>query len=328
MKAVILVGGLGTRMLPLTNHLPKPMLPIANVPFIERMVRWLARHEVDEVILSMGYLPDAIAQHFEANPVAGVSVRYVVEDHPLGTGGGIRHAARDLGCTFLALNGDVLTDFDVTAAVTLHREHKACVTMALAAVKDPAQYGVVETDRNGHLLRFTEKPPPHEVRSNLINAGVYVMEPEALTEVPDGRACSIEREIFPALLAQWATFLSFHLGDSYWLDLGTPAKYLTANFDVLAGRLKAEVNGLRCDGALFGLNVKVSTSARIGARVVLGDNVTVEDNAMVNDSVLWSDTTVGHGARVQGAVIGRGCVVMPNVIVVPGAVFKDGTTIG
>ena len=328
MKAVILVGGLGTRMRPLTNHVPKPMMPIANVPSIERMVRWLAQHDVDEVILSMGYLPDAIEQHFHANPIEGVTVRYIVEDHPLGTGGGIKNAATGVNETFLALNGDVLTDLDVTAAVKLHRERRACVTMALAPVKDPTQYGVVETDRNGNIDRFTEKPQPHEVRSNLINAGLYVLEPAALNRVNGGGECSMERQVFPSLLARGASMLSYHLGGAYWMDIGTPAKYLAANFDVLDGCLRVHVNGLRRDGALLGRNCAINRGARIGARVVLGDNVTVDDNAMVCESVVWAGTTIGRSARVKGAVIGRGCVVKANATIAPGAVFEDGTTIG
>lgn len=345
MKALILVGGKGTRMYPLTHHLPKPMVPIANVPFIERMIRWLATHGVDEVIFSMGYLPGAIQEHFDRYPVPGVQIRYVVEDHPLGTGGGIKNAARGLTETFLALNGDVLTDMDASAAVELHRRQGAKVTIGLAPVDDPTQYGVVETDINGRILQFTEKPAPEEVRSNLINAGLYVLEPEAIAEIPEGVEFSIERQLFPELLRRGEPLYGYDASTHYWIDIGTPEKYLTANWDVLHGKVSVEIPGLAKQGvwmgegcrmvngaalmgpSAVGRNCLIGAGVKIGPCVILGDNVVVEDGAMLRDCVIWSETTVGQEATVEGAVIGRRCTVQKRARIGPHSVHEDGATI-
>lgn len=346
MKAVILAGGLGTRMRPLTNHLPKPLLPIVNVPFLERMVRWLAEHGVDQVLLSTGYLPGMIEDHFQNNPVTGVDVRCIVEDRPLGTGGGIRLASQGLHETFLALNGDVLTDLDVTAAVRLHRERNALITIVLAPVADPTQYGVAEVDASARIERFLEKPAPDQVRSNLINAGVYVIEPEALQEIPLDTPHSLERQLFPSLLDRGGTLCGYDIGTAYWLDIGTPAKYLQANFEVLAGTMKARILGpaagpdIWCGPATriaepacitgpvaIGRECNVGADATIGPRVVLGDRVTVAGSASVRESVIWSGTTIGSGATVAGAILGHNCQVMPGAHVVPGTTAEDGTVI-
>jgi len=282
--AVILVGGFGTRLRPLTERVPKAMLPIANRPFLEHQLEHLAAHGVDRVILSCGYQPDAIRAHF------GDRVEYVVEDEPLGTGGAIAHAARGLTETFVACNGDVLTDLDLTALAARHRERGARMTLALHPVEDPSRYGVVVTDAAGAVTRFVEKPPPGTAPSDTINAGTYVVEPDVLELIPSGRAVSVEREIFPQLVGGG---LYAHAEPGRWRDIGTPESYLAANLEAMP------------PGGL------VDPSARIAP------------DAEVIDSVVGAGAEVGAGARVHR------CVLLPaariaNRAILHNAVVDDG----
>jgi mannose-1-phosphate guanylyltransferase len=278
---VVLVGGFGTRLRPLTNHTPKAMLPVANRPFLEHQLDHLAAHGVDRVILACGYRPDALQAHF------GDRVEYVVEDEPLGTAGAIAHAARGIEETFVACNGDVLTDLDVTALVGLHRERGARLTLALHPVDDPGRYGVVETAADGAVTRFVEKPPPGSVAANTINAGTYVIEPEVLADVPAGRAVSIEQEVFPTLIGRG---LYAQVQAARWIDIGTPDSYLAANV------------GLAPPEGLIDPSARVDPGARI-ARSVVGPRAQVGAGSSVVGSVLLPGAVVGEARIVENRVI-------------------------
>jgi mannose-1-phosphate guanylyltransferase len=282
--AVILVGGEGTRLRPLTEQVPKPMVPIANRPFLEHQIAQLERHGITDVVLSCGYLPDQIRDHF------GDRLRYVVEDFPLGTGGAIEHAAREFSETFLVCNGDVLTDLDVTDLIALHRAKGARATIALHPVDDPTRYGLVRTDDEGAVTAFIEKPAPGEADVNTINAGTYVMEPDVLRLIPPATMVSVEREVFPHLVGD-GLYARSEPGE--WIDIGTPASYLAANM--------AEMP----DGGLIDLDAQIDPSAEVVDSVV-GPGTVVAAGARVERSVLLPGSVVGEGARIVGRVIGRG----------------------
>ena len=236
MKAVVLVGGEGTRLRPLTLSTPKQMLPVVGVPMLERVLGHLARHGVDEAVLSLGYLPDAFLEAYPDGRAAGVSLAYAVEPEPLDTAGAVRFAATSAGVddTFVVVNGDVLTDLDLTRLVAFHRRVGAQGTIALHPVADPSAFGVVPTDADGRVTAFVEKPPRGEAPTNQINAGTYVLEPSVLKRIASSGRVSIERETFPAMVRDGVLFALSDEG--YWLDTGTPSAYLDANFDYVDGR--------------------------------------------------------------------------------------------
>jgi mannose-1-phosphate guanylyltransferase len=327
MKAVVLVGGEGTRLRPLTLTTPKPLLPIANQPHLERQLGWLAAYGVDEVMLSMGYLPDAFHAHFR--PAAGgddsfgdVTVRYAVEDEPLGTAGAIKFAATGIGERFVVCNGDVLTDLDLGAMVRFHDERGAESTISLTQVDDPSAFGVVSTDADGQVIAFVEKPPPGKAPSNWINAGTYVLEPEFLDRIPPRLLVSIERETFPSVLAEPGKLYGFAAG-GYWVDIGTPEKYLQANADALHGRLGVPpVAGAREEGPSIWVqgDVHIDPDAHLVAPVLLGAGTCVEAGAEIDGSVLGFGAIVEAGARVRGSVlhervrVSRGAAVHESVV--------------
>ncbi len=318
MKAVVLVGGEGTRLRPLTLTVPKQMLPIVEQPMIERVLAHLRGHGVDEAVLSLGYLPDAFIEAFPAGVCAGVRISYAVDPMPLDTAGAIRFAARhlDVDDTFVVVNGDVLTDMDLGALVEFHHVRGAHASISLHVVDDPSRFGVVPTDEEGRVLAFVEKPPKGEAPTDLINAGTYVLEPAVLDRIPEGRRVSIERQTFPSMVADG---LLFALADpSYWLDAGTPETYLSAQLDLLEGRRGAPpVPGARDSGGgiwLLGAPL-ADPKAEVRAPALLGDGA-----------------EVGPGALVDRAVLGRGCVVEDGAVVVssvllPGAVVEAGATV-
>lgn len=281
MIGVVLVGGFGTRLRPLTNHTPKAMLPVANRPFLEHQLEHLASHRIDRVILACGYRPDALRAHF------GDRVEYVVEEEPLGTAGAIAHAARGVEETFVACNGDVLTDLDLTALVGLHRARAARLTLALHPVDDPSRYGVVETAADGAVTRFVEKPPPGTAGADTINAGTYVLEPEVLADVPPGRAVSIEQEVFPMLIGRG---LYAQVQAGRWIDIGTPESYLAANVQL------APPEGLVDPSATVEPGVRI-------ARSVVGPGAHVGAGASVSGSVLLPGAVVPAGRIVENRVI-------------------------
>jgi mannose-1-phosphate guanylyltransferase len=341
-KAIVLLGGQGTRLRPLTLTTPKQLLPVAEVPMLERVLAHLKAHGVDEVVLSLGYRPDAFFAAYPDHEAAGVRLDYAVEPEPLDTAGAIAFAASHAGIdeTFIVVNGDVLTDVDTTALVAFHRSHGATATIHLKAVDDPSRFGVVPTDDDGRVIEFVEKPPADRVPTNLINAGTYVLEPGVLTRIPTGRPVSVERETFPALATEGAVFAL--ASDAYWLDTGTPAAYLRANADLLDGTrpgipapgARQVALGVWTLGApLVRGEVRPSTLLGVGAHVdhdatvtnsVIGARAVVERGAHVDDSVLLPGARVGAGARVSGSILGHGSVVAEGSELAPVSVVGDG----
>src|SRR5918996_2155436 len=239
MKAILLAGGKGTRLRPLTVHTPKPIVPILNRPFLYYQIDLLRQvPEVDEIILSLNYQPRRIEEILGEGEGLGVRVRYVVEPMPLGTGGAIRYAGDQLTESVVVFNGDVLTQVDLAAVLRLHRERKAKATIVLTPVDNPRAYGLVETDRDGNIKRFLEKPRPEEITTNNINAGIYVLEPDTFDRIPSEVAWSIERSFFPSLIERQETFVAY-IYHGYWIDIGTPEKYTQVHRDIMDGRYAA-----------------------------------------------------------------------------------------
>jgi len=321
MKAVVLVGGEGTRLRPLTLTTPKPLLPIANQPYLERQLDWLAAHGVDEVVLSMGYMPDAFHAHFGsdrgADRFGDVLIRYAVEDEPLGTAGAIRYAADGIDERFVVCNSDILTDLDLAAMVKFHDERGAEATISLTQVADPSAFGVVPTRPDGEVVAFVEKPAPGNAPTDWINAGTYVLEPAFLDRVPPRLNVSIERETFPRMLAEPRTLFGF-AASGYWIDIGTPQTYLQAHADVLQGRLSTRpAPGARelAEGVWVQGDVDID-DARVEAPVLLGAGSSVARDAVVREAVLGPHAVVGAGALVERAVLHAGARVESGATIV------------
>lgn len=313
MKAVVLVGGFGTRLRPLTHSTPKQMLPVVNRLMIERVVEHLGRHGVDMAVLALGYRPDAFADAYPDGRCAGVDLHYAVEPEPLDTAGAIRFAALHNGIDerFLVVNGDVLTDLDVTELICAHERSGAEGTIALHRVDDPSAYGVVPTEDDGRVIAFIEKPPAEEAPTDLINAGTYVFEPSVLDRIAPDRRVNVERATFPAMVDDGALF-AFD-GDTYWIDAGTPATFLAANLDLLDGRRGAPEPGVHAEAAVEG---------RV-ERSVVGWGATVERGATLIGSVVLPGAVVRCGAVVRDAIIGPRAVVQADAIVESGSVIGD-----
>lgn len=312
MKAVVLVGGFGTRLRPLTLSTPKQMLPVVNRRMIERVVEHLGRHGVDTAVLALGYRPDAFVDAYPDGHCAGVALHYAVEPEPMDTAGALRFAALDAGVDerFLVVNGDVLTDLDVTALIASHERAGAEGTIALHRVKDPSAFGVVPTDDSGRVEAFIEKPPADEAPTDLINAGTYVLERSVLDRIAPGVPVNVERVTFPAMVADGVLY-AFD-GDTYWIDAGTSATYLAANLDLLDGQRGAPEAGIHPSASVAG---EVDRS-------VIGPGAVVEAGAVVAGSVVLPGGVVRRGAVVRDAVIG------PRAVVEVGAVVRDGSVIG
>jgi mannose-1-phosphate guanylyltransferase len=332
--AVVLVGGEGTRLRPLTYSAPKQMLPVAGVAMIERVLGQLGRHGIEEVVLSMGYRPDAFLAAYPDGRTAGIGFRFAVEPQPLDTAGAIRFAAEaaEVKETFIVVNGDVLTDLDVSGLVRFHRDKGGLGAIALTPVEDPSAFGVVPTDAEGRVEAFIEKPPREEARTNLINAGTYVLEPEVLDLIrPRGRV-SVEKEVFPALVARQQLYA---LGsDAYWMDTGTPSLFIQASLDIVSGR-RGEAPPL--PGVVGRPGDWRAPTARVGGSVegpvLLERDVVVEAGAGVRASLIGAAATVGRGATVEDSVVLAGARIGPGAtvsrsIIGAGAVVGAGASVG
>ncbi len=320
MKAVVLVGGFGTRLRPLTISTPKQMLPILHRPMIEHVLEHLASHGIDEAVLSMGYRPHAFADAYPDGVCAGVKVHYAIEPEPLDTAGAIRFAANHAGIEdrFVVVNGDVLTDLDLGALVAFHQSHGGEGTIALQKVEDPSAFGVVLTDHDAKVLAFVEKPPRDEAPTDLINAGTYVLEPAVLGRIAGGRKVSIEREVFPAMVADGVLYAM--AGDTYWIDTGTPSKYLQAQMDLL--------RGLRGERAAGVHPSAVVAPDAVVARSVLCAGAVVESGAVVRGSVVMAGGHIGPDAVVERAIVGPRAVVGAGARVEDVAVLGDDASVG
>lgn len=325
MRAVVLVGGFGTRLRPLTFTTPKPMLPVGNRPIIENLVSMLSRAGVSEVVLALGFKPEPFMAAFPDGHCAGVALHYAVEPEPLDTGGAIRFAAEHAGVddTFVVVNGDVLTDLDVGRLVEFHRETGAEATIHLTPVDDPSAYGVVELDGDGRVQRFVEKPAPGTAPSDLINAGTYVFEPSVLSRIPTGRKVSIERETFPALVEDRSLFALST--DDYWIDTGRPDTFRQANFDLLDGRRRVA----RCESVADGAEVDptaevnhslVATGAKVGARSVLRDTIVLPGARIGDDCQVTGSIVMG---RVESEVNVVDCIIGAEGVVPAGSALES-----
>jgi mannose-1-phosphate guanylyltransferase len=316
-RAVVLVGGVGTRLQPLTFATPKQMLPVGEMTMIERVVSHLARHGVHAAVLSMGYRPDVFLTAFPDDRCAGVSLSYAIEGTPLDTGGAIGFAAREANVddTFLVVNGDVLTDLDIGALVAFHRRRRAEATISLTPVQDPSAFGVVVTDGDGKVGSFIEKPARGTAPTNLINGGTYVLEPSVLDRIPGTEPLSIERQVFPEL-AEMGTLYAMASND-YWIDAGTPAAYLRANLDLLSGLRRTAPNphAREVRPGVWTIGHPLLGSG-VAERALIGDAAYVRSGSRVRDSV------VGAGARVESATV-TGSVVLPGAVLHPGAVVES-----
>ncbi len=326
MDAIILAGGFGTRLRPLTLHSPKPLVPLANQPFLATLTRRLARAGVRRANLAAFHQCAEIRRALARLPRFGVRLSVVREPAPLGTGGAIRHAWPDPHSPCLVLNGDILSDFDLADLARFHRARRADASLWTRPVEDPSAFGVLEFGRDRRVRRFVEKPRPGESDSRFINAGVYVLSPSVHARIPEGRAVSVEREVFPGLVAAGLNVSAFvSAGPDYWRDLGTPQQYLLANLDALKGRLPSLAAPPE-RGYLAGAGSRLDRGCRIESSV-LGPRCRVGAKALVSGSVLWEGCRVGEGARLEGALLGRGVEVGAWAQVGPGAVLGDGAVI-
>jgi mannose-1-phosphate guanylyltransferase len=321
MQAIVLVGGEGTRLRPLTSDVPKPAVTLVDRPFLAYAIEWLAAHGVSEVVLACGFLPDVLRETLGEQERAGVGITYVAEPEPLGTAGAIRFAADALGDRledrFLALNGDVLADLDLSALVRAHEERGARATIALHPVEDSSAYGLVRCDEEGRVLEFLEKTG--EAVPGEINAGAYVLDRSVFDLVPAGQPVSIEREVFPRLVEDGLHGL---LLDGYWMDIGTPDRYLQASWDILEGRVETRVEPTS-PGMLVAEGATIATEAKVGPRAVIAAGSRVEAGAEVGESVLLDGCTVGADARIAGSILAPGVQVDPGAQLVNAVVGRD-----
>jgi mannose-1-phosphate guanylyltransferase len=345
MKAILLAGGKGTRLRPLTVHTPKPIVPIFNRPFLYYQLDLLRQvPEIDEAILSLNYQPRRIEEIFGEGEGLGLRLRYVVEPMPLGTGGAVRYAGDQLTESVVVFNGDVLTQVDLGAVLRLHRERRAKATIVLTPVENPRAYGLVETDAQGNIQRFLEKPGEDQITCNTINAGIYVLEPETFERIPRDTAWSIERSFFPSLIERGETFVAY-VYDGYWIDIGTSAKYSQVHRDIMDGRYLAPPfagstatayvaegarveEGVELQGPCF---VDEGAVIKAGARIlpysVIGRQTHVEEAAVIEDSIIWPNGWIGREAHVASSILGRNCHIGRNAVIQPGAVLGDKTVI-
>jgi mannose-1-phosphate guanylyltransferase len=342
MQAVILVGGEGTRLRPLTSTVPKPVVPLVDRPFISFMLEWLGQHGIDDVIMSCGFLATSVRNVLGDGSGLGIRLRFVEEPDPRGTAGALKYASSMLDERFLMLNGDVLTDIDLTAQIAQHERTGAKATLALVPVGDPTAYGLVSLQSDHSVRDFVEKPSPDAIETNLISAGAYVLEREVLDLVPEDRNVSIEREVWPRLIGHG---LYGFPSESYWLDIGTPERYLQGTFDIIEGNVAtavqerlgsgylaidegAELWGRVIPPAVIERGVSVAEGAHVGSLVVLGNDVSIGAGSTVERAVIMNGAKIGAGCTLRDCIIAAGCRVGPGTQITGGAVLGEGVTVG
>ena len=338
-KALILAGGKGARLRPLALHIPKPIVPLANIPFLFFQIDRIKLAEITEIILSLSYQPRKITDIFGDGRQYGVIMRYTHEDLPLGTAGAFKAAENLIDDTTIVLNGDILTDIDLREVLRFHREKKAEATIVTTRVMNPSGYGLVETGRDGRIIRFTEKPPEDEVIGDTINAGIYILERSTLDRIPSGDAQSFERELFPAMAHESARIFAYPM-QGFWQDVGSPRKYLEASFGVISGRVRLP----RYPNKYCGLNeweksrITIDSHTMLDGKCVikpgvtiensvLGEGCRIEEGARIKDSVIWNGTRVLPGARIERSIIGRQCFIGEGAMLRPGTVLGDKSSV-
>ena len=338
MHALILAGGKGTRLRPLTVYTPKPVVPVMNRPFLLYQIDILRKAGIEDITLSLGYKPDKIEQLLGDGSEFGVNLRFLTEPHPLGTAGAYRFASGHLNETTVVLNGDILTNADISKIVGFHNTSGAEATITLAPVEDPWNFGLVETQHD-RVQSFIEKPKPEEAAAkklNNINAGIYILEPSCREFVPKDENRSFEYHVFPDLLARKREFFAYQLTAEYWRDLGTPENYLAAHMDFLADRVSGfELPSLnesdiatrsRIERSLIGEECVIKPNAEI-INSVLAPGVHIEEKARIENSVIWAHTRVASFATVTGAIVARSCHIGRNTLVREGTVLGDKTSV-
>jgi NDP-sugar pyrophosphorylase family protein len=338
MQALILAGGKGTRLRPLTVYTPKPIVPICNRPFLLYQIDTLRRAGVTDITLSLSYQPEKIEQQLGDGSQFGVKLKYTVEPQPMGTAGAYKFAEDLIREPTVVFNGDVLTDLDLKTMIRQHKDKQAIATIFLMPVEDASMYGVVETADDGRVQRFLEKPKPAETTCRNINAGAYVLEPSVLDLIPKGENHSFEYDLFPKLLEKGEPFFAHVPQRTYWMDIGTPARYLQAHHDLLANRVtRIHMKDRRgvFDSATHSEIDELSIIAddctlKPGVRIVnsvLGKGCYIEERACIENAVIWSHTRVGTAANIKDAIIGRGCHIGRSTLVGPGSVLGDKTSL-
>ena len=355
MKAVILVGGEATRLRPLTYNMPKAMVPVLNTPFLEHVIRHLSSHRIADIILAQDNRSQSIQSYFGDGSQFGVRLHYSIEDIPLGTAGAVKLAEKHLDGTFLVLNGDVFTDLDITAMLAFHRERKAKVTIALTPVDDPTSYGLIESDAQGMVTRFLEKPSREQVTTNMINAGTYILEPDVLGHIPPRTNSSFERGLFPLLLEQGEPVYAY-ASSTYWIDIGAPERYLQLNRDLLSG-VSLQYSFPTGETVLVGEQCSIDPTAEISGPVIIGNNCTIGhrvkligpvvigpgstilEDSVVEASIIWQNSWLGERVALKNSIVAQNCrlsddcrvtdsVLGGNVTVVSGAQVASGRKIG
>lgn len=346
MTAVIMAGGQGTRLRPLTSNQPKPMVPLANRPMMEHVIRLLAKHGFEDVVVTLQFLPTVITNYFGDGEGWGVRIKYVTEESPLGTAGGVLNAERHLDNPFVVVSGDALTDIDLADAAGFHRENQAAVTIVLKKVPNPLEFGIVITDENHRIVKFLEKPGWGQVFSDTINTGIYIIEPEMLDFIPDDRPYDFAKELFPDLLEKEYPLFGY-VADGYWCDVGNLEQYVGSHKDILDGLVEIEIPGHRMDEnvwigdgvelddsvelsgkVLIGNHVKVEGSTKLREYTVLGNNVVVKRGNFLHRSVIMDNSYLGPSCHIRGSVIGRNCDVKKGVRADEGSVIGDDCLIG
>ena len=346
MKAVIMAGGEGTRLRPQTSNLPKPMLPLVGRPMMEHIISLLRRHGITDIVVTVAFLPNAIRSYFGDGSELGVRMVYATEETPLGTAGSVRNARDELTERFLVISGDVLTDINLTSLIEFHEKNNALATLALCAVENPLEFGIVITREDGSIERFLEKPGWGQVFSDTINTGIYVLEPEIFDVIPEGRAVDFSSEVFPTVLEAGAPLFGY-VADGYWEDVGTTAAYLKAHEDILDGKVEVDISGFElAPGVFLGKGSSVDPSARLDSPAFIGENCTIDEEAVIGayttigantrvseraelrHSVIGENSYIGQAARVEGSVLGRACDLRRGARCEPGSVVGEGCLIG
>ena len=346
MKAILLAGGKGTRLRPLTLHTPKPIVPIFDKPFLQYQIDLIRQApEIDEVIVSLNYQPDQIEKIIGGRKNSGLKVRYLVEPRPLGTAGAVKYAEKLLDKSVVVFNGDVLTQLDLTKVIKQHKALKSKATIVLTPIDNPASYGLVETRPDGSVKQFLEKPNPDEITCNTINAGIYVLETDTLDRIPKNTPWSIERSYFPSLVERKENF-SAYIYNGYWIDIGTPEKYRQVHRDIMDGHyLAAPFSGQDRNFVSLDPSAKVAEDTEIigpcfianntviksGARIlpysVIGPHCHIDKDAVIENTILWAGSQIDQAAVVQGAILGQQCHVMAHTRIKPQTVIGHASTL-
>ena len=353
MKAIIIAGGLGTRLRPLTYNTPKPIVPVANRAFVLHQIELLRQHGIDEVILNLHYLSDNIKSILDDGKNLGLKIRYSLEEHPLGTAGAVKNAEEFFGDgPLVVFNGDVLTDINISQILDFHKEKKARVTLTLTRVEDPTSYGLILTDQDNRVSQFIEKPSWEQIANfsasgpaDTINAGIYVIDPQIFKNVPKGAVYSFERQLFPELLEQGVPIYGY-ITDRYWIDIGKPVQYQQAHEAIMRGEVAVKVFGAMSERgvrigenakidktakllgpAIIGKNVSIGAETRIKDYTVLGENVAVGQECSLAQTIVWAGTKIGNHVNLNGCIIGFNCVIEDNATIGGGVVLADNSLV-